>query len=1686
MSESPPNAAFQAFQKLAEEGASFADLLTVAGFPEAPPLPDELLRRAALVRAIDKTIYTKLLSRGLKAPPFQEFTAHPLVEPAGTMAWQLKDAERANQQSRWWRSHTDELTEFSKELEKYYQKSGQDFDAFLNSLFARPKQATARFLGRYAELDKSFSLSGCEALLRALQQRQYILQPDLMAAHEDRERYLQSRTLFGEDFYRTVMYLDREEARKKVDWFLAEKDVWLLRLWGGGGVGKTVFLRWLIARRCVLEQNGSRLPVARVDLDFVDYRTLGEFPSLVFLPLMQQLTRQLPKDPFRSLLMSLRDFDTLLRRPGASEEEGFRADLRERAGMSRSMFIDLPRWLASALGTQPVLMILDTLEDMLLHHSADLLPVLQLLTDLRSRCPGLKLILSGRFDIGGDGRLPEFLNPLRGQTDRLLLGPFTKQETAAYLRDLRHIDRPTVVEAIWEKTQGHALELTLYGDLVASDPKLTAKVIRNYPEAQYARLIERIIDRIPAEQATLKWLLRYAVVPRRLDLDYVRQVINVPLTRESGGKAVQDDTTRFPEGRAQVRYGKRPHWMPLTERDLEKAWSDLRGYTAQTSWVSEEQGVIRLQPEVVEPMRSLLKQNPIYQELQVASQRYFEKLAKERDGEWGQWMEEAVYHRFQQPAAGRAGYWATQLRKARQRGYQDLEHIAGIVFGSEFLDENRKPREHIAPTAIARAAFDVAYSTLIGILRTRTAQRRENNSGAELTRRWADLKHFSKGSAARAVSKDKKDLIQAAVLFYSGDDKKRTKAIELAEAAAAALGDNQYGLAAHYLLARVLYWGRLANAEPHFRASYRLARASRSKDLPAPLADFYLARLLQAEDRLGPAARHYARAWEQTRQGEAKSGLAPAALFRRLTEIYFESGEWAKAMKLQEEAKSINSGQPWMEFQWQHSETRLQTRLGEFKPAAEACALALKAAPDRHASAVAMELDAGLKAHQYRIKEAEQLLQQAEELYGASGSPSGVATCRLKLASIYLDQCGNARQAAELLVSEDARSSLTPELFFERCRIEVRILAQTDPAAAQKTWEKNCQALQKRAASPRMLARYLVLGLALECAPREDLPLLWPLLKKLSPAIIFRTLEGFALFSGVPWASEYAPLLRKAAPKPKANSGDFQLQALSLADAFRFFGANKEALRLTESLHKTHHSAWFGRLIRALLFRLRPEEWAPDPDGLKALAAEFPEAPSMLLIASVEETTRALASGFRKEAEHLLDAASGIPDLPALARTQWSVRYFLLTAQLHRHEHVPRQRALLKARDIAGEIGYPVGAWVNEWLRSAESQTTLTEAQFGPAGTVLSVSGSVETEPAVAWRRGERGETHQCEALRTLITEPNSSRFLDWFLKPTDRAAQLAELVGVRPELLAEPPVAISTPNGILSGIPWELAFPQNVLTHRLPQGGLRLYDTVVALQRALLRRGRKLSIDGILGPQTSELLREFGAGEPAQIRRELLVSGTPSSPVLIVQRDSDYSFASRSGHAAENLRAADLYLDLGVSAQVVQGHDQEMLHQAIVEVQPGIIHFVSGFWQDRRGEIMLDLGNPNQAVLPAQKIASMLLSARTGGPRPVLIVETVTPPDEYEYFRQGLCRNWFCADLMSAARPKAIFATGLAERGGLTGFLRGLIACICRPSTLADLAQQSPRPADWPPALFTSDTGLPLWEEPPYGNDPR
>ena len=142
----------------------------------------------------------------------------------------------------------------------------------------------------------------------------------------------------------------------------------MLELQGFGGYGKTMHVRWLIARRCVPAD--ARIPCARIDFDAIDPVAAIREPYLILLEMAEQLDRQLPGDAFgklvrtysadRTVLYHRRHADTA--RPPLIKDSTELAQVEARLTAAREVERRFRNRLAEIPGDKPVVLILDTLE----------------------------------------------------------------------------------------------------------------------------------------------------------------------------------------------------------------------------------------------------------------------------------------------------------------------------------------------------------------------------------------------------------------------------------------------------------------------------------------------------------------------------------------------------------------------------------------------------------------------------------------------------------------------------------------------------------------------------------------------------------------------------------------------------------------------------------------------------------------------------------------------------------------------------------------------------------------------------------------------------------------------------------------------------------------------------------------------------------------------------------------------------------------------------------------------------------------------------------------------------------------------------------------------------------------------------------------------------------------------------
>lgn len=444
---------------------------------------------------------------------------------------------------------------------------------------------------------------------------------------------------------------------------------WILQLHAPGGAGKTMFVQNLLARICPAEE----IPCARIDFDYVAHLvTATNQPWRILLLIARQLNRQLEGSPFDSLLERFGRFETRVfpaapgRRLGAPErlDEGADTELEHAALEVPTLFRIL---LAESRGVEPVVVVLDTLENLLETEGSSLLALIDELARVRhgetgepreggeepwmtsDRVSGLRLVLSGRFDLAGsrherwggggerrvarvDGFRRRYVGEgetetfelegttleLGRQVTTLLLPRFSREEALDYLQAYCARDDAELRDAIAKKADGNPMKLTLLADEANDDPSLDAEQIHAFRSSELFYLVNRVIDRILDPQ--VQWLVRWGVVPRLLDRDFVRRVLWPLFVEHHRGERRLDRTEAEAETVPAPRTGLERYAVVEPAGDFERVWSALTHYAAAASWVSvvpELPDTLVFHPEVRDPMRALLRQHDqeIYHEL---------------------------------------------------------------------------------------------------------------------------------------------------------------------------------------------------------------------------------------------------------------------------------------------------------------------------------------------------------------------------------------------------------------------------------------------------------------------------------------------------------------------------------------------------------------------------------------------------------------------------------------------------------------------------------------------------------------------------------------------------------------------------------------------------------------------------------------------------------------------------------------------------------------------------------------------------------------------------------------------------------------------------------------------------------------------------------------------------------------
>ncbi len=673
---------------------------------------EELLRRCAVVRTFDAEVLDLVLRRfptaidetavttsGLLSSPFVEVVSWADDEH------RIVPDERAKLLDEWNKHADDDARQkLSQALVKHYEQRGDDLEWLYHLPGVQHDRALEEFENRCTTAAAAYDLTRYEDLVSLFEGRN-IGKAFESACRRHRAR-LSALALWSDEFYRTGRYLRSKSIVSALDELLLgaipppdasepEKGLrkWALQLHAGGGAGKTMFIRWAFARRCVFEQE---IPCARVDFDDRRKLELAKNPGQLAVELARQWSRQIAGAP------------QLYNPVGTPSEFPLRP---------------LGYNLASALPTRkPAVLVLDTLEELLIAHRQTLVSMLRQVEKLHENCPQLVVILAGRYD------LRERLKESYGETGKaaidLPVQPFEPTEAREYLVKIRELPEDDArIPAIIKRAEGNPLKLSLYVEILEHEPGITAETIEKERRVDLAFLIRRVVNHI--SDLKLRWILRYGVIPSSLTLEFLTNVLAEPLrqeiwnqSRDNISKGLPDSLNALePFGRIADR-SKSPEGRP-EDVDFKALWDVLKRYASTASWVREEGDALIFSPDVLTPMRGLLleQEKEVFIPLHQRALDYYRNKADdaERQGKDSlAFQRQVVFHDFQRRGEDAAGDWRGTLASKQSPAWR--KGLAEEVVGRDYISDDDPPRpierfdgaRMIAPCDLVFAYFQLA------------------------------------------------------------------------------------------------------------------------------------------------------------------------------------------------------------------------------------------------------------------------------------------------------------------------------------------------------------------------------------------------------------------------------------------------------------------------------------------------------------------------------------------------------------------------------------------------------------------------------------------------------------------------------------------------------------------------------------------------------------------------------------------------------------------------------------------------------------------------------------------------------------------------------------------------------------------------------------------------------------------
>jgi hypothetical protein len=1653
----------------------------------------------ALAGKMDPSLYKFLAKGSAKIPAFEDFVAEPDLELVDEKhhVYRLRRAARDRYFALWQRNDP-ELQKLSKEILDFSGPKGDDFTLLA---VANPAEAKRQFDAVYAEADAAFDLSRCEALIDELRSRSLLLSDELRLRLEQREDYLETRTLFMEDYYRTVSYLHREQVFDQVAEFLTGKRR-LLNLYGSGGAGKTVFLRWLIARQCVPERSKLRTPVARLDIDYLYRALLIQQPWLTLLSMAAQLTPQIPGNVFQDLM---RPEETALRNRLHNRSPVLRASdaeiLSETGFLHQGMIEDK---FASALANRNALVIIDTIEELWLHYPAVLGGLLAVLDKIQSRCPNLRVLLSGRYPVFDQtrelkGLSEKRLGELKKQCGQVELTIFSPAESRKFLVQLRHLDsEKQPIEEIIKASRGNPFTLALFAEL-GSSRTLSKEEVRN-AKVQFAYLIERIIDRIPDEevldrdtdidakrkrtQSGLRWFLRYGVVQRRLTKDFAQSVVFPYVRQALLGANTPDDANDLTL--AGPKYEGTPRWHARGEIGFGDLWTALQSYASTSSWISGSDDALVLQPEIVVPMRQLLTQTPekypIFRVLNESAAAYFESQAMgDRVGEA---LSNALLHRFQAEGQAAGSWLADYLNVCRASDGQlaAVQEVADSLFSYDYSDDERRPVKHmnglpiVTQATLAQAKLEVFLAAMMREIRDPEVVQTTPHSSLET--QYADLREF----AANPQDARMALVLYAARVLRLSDASAHARPVHLDE-----LDDPNEKVAAGILMARELQgkdsrkslqlqvceiaakgYSELLNV----RATGIAARRPRMF-LPPYFVQSEFARLDLLSGNTEEAFAGFRAAFDSAFEANAKA--------KEISELMLKIGDLGYLLGHCQAVEECAVRAVTLPFPSREESTGwlLRSAIDRFDLDG---AQVLANEFETDVSAAREEYIADAAAAMFRFSEAESHYLSANSGYVVMRYISAASIVLIKHAAFCLDVLGSVDQSVQRL--KPLQLFPEPIVEVESCLLRLRQCArQADVVLARSFYERALELPRNDARIPEtvaMIARAIWVAEGLGDANDENKFL----------ELFSHSTPGVQLASLRPFLHSRPEARAKSANGLPGNitlEGGWDAQSLWAASGLIFFGQEVAALEVLERL-KNSRTANFHLLGAAyrIASRISPAALPHADDWLQQCierAATHPEYAAVLLIEAGE---RLLAAGATQELQQCWEPLRNLQSYFPLD-SSWSNR-------------MARLASAVGSRDAAGELVSSLAQLRPEQLLQTVNMITVTAdletkrirlegSGSSPGESMWAYSESGSRNCEILLRAVRKADLYPAEYATTLRVSAGAvvQWIADFWYRLTRHKLETSGVERLRSNLeklwqeararsFTLQDTAVQARDSALGAVPWELVRRGSNRFYRTVQGA-PLPDTLRWMRRAVETLGMPSDTSG---PSVwAAFMNQIGG--PENFRRTLLERIPRLDPrsgrsVLLIDAGAELQRRRRRSYGAGGLRLDREYTSLGFVAHSLRLDSDSLLNAKLEYNCPSIVHITAQVAESfTPREAYLFAGESSKPVR-VEALSHLFSQWSEHQLRPFVILEAVDNP--FDRGRTLLLRNAF-ANRLFRENTRGVIAIGPYPTESLSRTISSLLSVLNENDmAIADLHKKFwSSEADPAPALFTLDPDLPVWD---------